>query len=405
MKVLKYILIIPLALALLLLSWNFVASYIISPVYKFEKPRPFEGSQIFNPYQHLRGNNWVRANFHAHTRVYGGITNGAGNPKDETWKRYRDLGYDIIGISDYQSINTYGKDSAGYIPLYEHGYGLGKKHQLVLNAQRVDWFDYPVFQTTDNKQYMIKRLLKTASAVAIAHPNKSKAYSGEELSVLAGFRLVEVASTMTRSFAPWDSALTRGRALFMLCNDDCHDISKTHDIGVSYTMVNEAGQNPEQTVASLLEGRSYGVITHRPDNETMEAKIPRIRDEKILLERAELKSDTFFVALNCAVTEFGLVADGKEMPLITPDSTGKGAAIPFDANYHYMRVTAITESGAMVILNPLFRTQDGVFPDLALPVANRFWSAVNGGLTLLVGIVIIALIRRRKKIRKSITAA
>ena len=43
-----------------------------SPIYRFEKPSPFTGKDIFDPYSNVQPDTkWARANFHTHTRVEG----------------------------------------------------------------------------------------------------------------------------------------------------------------------------------------------------------------------------------------------------------------------------------------------------------------------------------------------
>ena len=48
----------------------------------------------------------LRANFHAHTKSWMGVTFGE-NSEEEMATAYAERGYDIVGISNYHRISTY----------------------------------------------------------------------------------------------------------------------------------------------------------------------------------------------------------------------------------------------------------------------------------------------------------
>jgi hypothetical protein len=117
------------------------------PVYIFHPPRPFQGKGWYNPFaQETLA--WTRANFHVHSRTWGGLTNGYQLPPD-LLRAYDSLGVKWIGISDYQRIN-----SESPVPLYEHGWSIGKVHQLIFWPSRVVWTDFPFGQSVSAKQYI-----------------------------------------------------------------------------------------------------------------------------------------------------------------------------------------------------------------------------------------------------------
>jgi len=100
--------------------------YFLAPVYDFPGPRPFSGVMLYNPYQGMDSLNWHKANFHFHTRAWGGLTSGRHNSNEAFYYTYKALGYDAPQISNYQSIDESFKDSSFYIPGYEHGFGVRK---------------------------------------------------------------------------------------------------------------------------------------------------------------------------------------------------------------------------------------------------------------------------------------
>jgi hypothetical protein len=77
------------------------------------------------------------------------------------------LGYDAAQISNYQSISNAFADSAFNVPSYEHGFGIRKKHHLLIGARKVLWFDYPLYQNINHKQHMLNLLRPLSDIVAM----------------------------------------------------------------------------------------------------------------------------------------------------------------------------------------------------------------------------------------------
>ena len=71
-----------------------------------------------------------------------GLTSGA-QTDGVVAEAYRARGYDAAAISNYQSITHVGSDT---LPVYEHGFNIGKHHQLAIGAHGVTWFDLPLWQ-------------------------------------------------------------------------------------------------------------------------------------------------------------------------------------------------------------------------------------------------------------------
>jgi hypothetical protein len=148
--VLKHALIIVLALAAAVL----LLPYVRAPLYDFPPPRPFSGPDFVNPYAGLRGT-WQRANLHAHGRAWGGLTSGA-QSSAYVVRRYRAAGYSVPGVSNYHSIAAHhGVDT---IPIYEHGYNLGKHHQLAIGAREVEWFYFSATSSSSSIASTRRRL-------------------------------------------------------------------------------------------------------------------------------------------------------------------------------------------------------------------------------------------------------
>lgn len=234
-------------LALLPYAWG--------PMYRFPDISVFSGPAFWNPYASAR-RTWQRANLHAHGRAWGGLTSGEQSDAAVT-SRYRVLGYAVAGVSNYQRIAAvHGVDA----PLiYEHGINIGKVHQLAIGAHRVDWFDFPLWQTLNNQQYVIDRVKRTADLVSLNHPNTRDAYPVSAMRALTGYDLVEIVNGPFAAEDVWDAALSSGHPVWAVANDDTHDLNDPHRTAAGWNMIDAASASTADIVAALRDGRFYAV--------------------------------------------------------------------------------------------------------------------------------------------------
>jgi len=231
----------------------------MSKHYTFAYPSGFKGSHLYNPYQALK-RHWWKSNFHAHSVVWHHLSNGQQSPKKIVSHYKKDLRYDIACVSNYEKRTHYWPfDSPQYIPVYEHGYNIGKVHQLVFGKDPIVYYDIALFQTLDNKQYIINEEKQDSDIVVIAHPELREAYSMSDMEKLSGYDMLEVLNNKKTATLAWDEALSSGKAAWIIADDDCHDISKPGETGVSWTMVNASTKNCKDVMDALRFGRSYGV--------------------------------------------------------------------------------------------------------------------------------------------------
>ncbi|HUK34670.1 MAG TPA: hypothetical protein VLV86_12195, partial [Vicinamibacterales bacterium] len=187
---------------------------LLAPVYRFPVSQRFAGPSLWNPYARLSGT-WQRANLHAHGVAWGGVTNGKQNDNDVV-RAYKQHGYAVAGVSNYGSIAAlHGVDT---IPLYEHGYNIPKIHQLGIGARSVVWLDFPLWQTLDQKQYIIDCIGAAADLVSVNHPNTG--YTDDDMRNLTGYQLMEVVNGPFPVEDLWDTALSSGHVVWALGNDD-----------------------------------------------------------------------------------------------------------------------------------------------------------------------------------------
>ncbi len=228
--------------------------YYQTNIFRFSEPEPFSGNRFYNPYAQT-GKMWVKANFHAHTQAFGGITKGK-NTQKELIERYTSLGYQILCISNYNQAAQKNEDQQMFFSAYEHGYNINWAHQLVLNAQNTSYFDFPLFQSKSHKQRIINKLIKTNPIIVLSHPSFKHSYEPSDLKYLVNYDFIEGISPVANSIKEWDYALSNGHAVWIMGNDDAHEISNGNN-GICWTMINTDSLCADQVFENLKKGNCY----------------------------------------------------------------------------------------------------------------------------------------------------
>lgn len=330
------------------------ALYIACPFYLEPDTQAFRGRHWYNPYADIEvmGGRWRDANFHAHAVAWGGLTNGRQASKAVA-ARYRTLGYEIVGISDYHVSPT--RQPRGVFPVYEHGWNIQKAHRLVLGGGPVSYLDYPLGQNRHQRQHVLDRLRANAPLVAVAHPRLRSGHPAEVLPRLAGYDLLEVFNHFTPpADAEWDAALSAGHPVWLLANDDSHDIDGSDETGVSRTRVFSRDASSASVIDALRAGRAYGL--HRA-----------LGPHALTLLSQRMRGDTFEVrvrgpllALRVVGTN-GVIRAERVFRHATPMSEFV-VRWPARRDDTYLRAVAVGLDGALLYTNPAIRWNGLVLP-------------------------------------------
>jgi hypothetical protein len=383
-----------------------VFNYLVTERYIFPVPKPFSGEKWYNPYQDMDSLHWRRTNLHMHSRAWGGITNGSDNSEHVIWEVYRKLGYESIGISNYQSINKLYSDQPYYIPVYEHGYGIFKNHQLLIGARKVLWYDLPFGQNIHHKQYILNRLRSTTDMISINHPAFFNGYKPEDFRYLTGYDLLEVLNGYRNSIAHWDSALSAGKPAFLMADDDMHDIADAGEPSRRLMVVNSPDNSRENICSALKKGCALGVEIKLPKNETFAGKAHRL-DSLPMISSVKIKGDTLQIVANqkAIVTRF-YGQDGKYLGKVSRSSHANWILKPEDT---YVRAVVVYVTpndceGITLFLNPVIRTSDGRQPVMVSAIVDTpvtwVYRIIGFATVLFIGLNIYIL-RRRCKRRKT----
>lgn len=352
MKILKTLLYIILTFIILV-----VVTSIFVPSYSFDEPKPFQGNYLHNPYKDMNPDNWIQSNFHAHTRQYGGLTNGRLNTNEMLDSVYSALGFDHVGISDYNKINRYDSANPSFIPAYEHGYGIFKIHQLCIGAEKVRKLDYFAFQNLSMKQHTLNRLEKQTRLAIPAHPSfVKKGYLVEDMKYLSNYKLMEVLNGFRISTAHWDTALSNGHLVYLIGNDDSHDVTDITDVATRFTMINSPENEAEQLLQALENGNAVGVDFPVKYDETLEKKIYRLKKNLPYITQVELKKDTLLISASKPFDKIKFIGqDGRELDSQKNKVSAFYIIQPED---NYVRTEVTFNDGTKLYLNPITRHEN-----------------------------------------------
>ena len=398
-KTLKYFLYILLAFVAILVAIN-----LFVPVYVFDEPQPFHGDYLHNPYQDIDSTYWKCCNFHGHTRQYAGVTNGRANGNVIYDSMYRMFGYDHIGISDYNKVNSFedGRDP-GFIPGYEHGYNLWKTHQVCLGTEKVRRIDYFFYQTLSHKQHMLNKLAKKNRVVAIAHPSFVKgSYNVSDMKYLSNYKILEVLNGFVNSPEHWDMALSNGHQVYLIADDDTHDVLKVNDIALKITYLNAKDNNADQIYDALISGKAVGIDFKLDRHETMENKVMRFKRDMPYLNSARLNGEEFTVNVSKPINkaEFigqnGLVLKEENYQITDSIFHLSYKILPTD---NYIRTVLTFFDGTTMWLNPVTRHEDANITEQRLDHISYLWTAalwmVYVGIILLILLILSGKMRNR----------
>ncbi|MBR4156649.1 MAG: hypothetical protein IKU01_08145 [Bacteroidales bacterium] len=397
MKVKRIVKIFLKSLLFLLLTFVVVVTMtsVFVPSYSFDEPKPFSGTYLHNPYKDMNPDNWIQSNFHAHTRQFGGVTNGRMNTNEMLDSVYSALGFQHVGISDYNKINYYDSVNHSFIPTYEHGYGVFKIHQLCIGAKKVRRLDYFALQNLSMKQHTLNRLSKQTRHVVLAHPSfVKKGYLVEDMKYLSNYKLMEVLNGFRISTAHWDTALSNGHLVYLIGNDDSHDVSDMTDVATRFTMINAPENEAEQLLCALENGSAIGVDFPVKKEETLEQKIERLKKDLPYITQIELKDDTLLISASKQIKKIKFIGqDSKELDVQKDKKTAMYVVQPED---NYVRAELNFKGGATLYLNPITRHESEEIVKQRLDKIN-YPKTIILWMTYILVILSIAIIVKNKK--------
>lgn len=327
--------------------------YLRAGIYDFPPPIPFAGQNIYNPYEGANDTAYLRANFHAHSIAWGGLTNGHDTEK-EIYHGYTGRGYEVACISNYHSISEYHKDlTKYYVPVYEHGFNVLKSHCLALGADEVSFMDFPLLQASSHQQSVIDDIKSNGAMVCIAHPDFGGGRTYENMRELTGYVFTEVLNHYRLSDEYWDEGLSAGRLSWILGNDDTHDM-RDHFTFHRFTMVPGSCHNGDEVLKSLLKGRHFAVRSHNGQPDISFLSCQGTGDGSYTFSFAGPVDSIIIVGQG-----------GRTLKSVSRTTKTEYRFRPED---NYIRAVAVS-GNSILYLNPLIRCNDSSDPFAYMPAA------------------------------------
>ncbi len=334
--------------AVLLLAAAVITIFSVSPIYRFSKPKPFSGPDIYNPYQGISGS-WKRASFHTHTKV-DNILNECPEYPDKVLSDYRKLGYDIVTFSNHNLLTPHPTDSTLQVDVYEHGYSISKFHKLVFNPGRMHLFDHILPVLASQKQWQYDYLGRDADFVMMNHPDRTLFTTSRTMRLLTGYRFIEGECGYDTGLIHWDEGLSAGHYSYNLLSDDCHDTGNHRKVARRCTWIDTPGARYEDIAPALGAGRFYSMrIPDFGDGDWQvkyreNANLPSIKDIGV-------RSDTLFISLSAPAR---IVATGQDRSVLA-ETTGTEMTYVMRAGDPYVRFTAYFDNGVNIYSNAFAR--------------------------------------------------
>ncbi len=392
------------AVAVALLLLYIAVPYMVCPIYHFESSAPFGGKRYYNPYQHI-GTQWQIANFHTHCKAWTGVTDGKNCSREQVVEAYRQLGYNHIGISNYQRI-THERYACGQscitIPSYEHGINVKKRHQLVLGADRVLWMDFFMHQSIHHKQYMLNKLRSTGDMVVINHPQFCEGYKPQDFTYMSNYDAIEVLNHYRSSVPQWDSALSSGYYAVLLADDDMHQLGRMDEISSNFTVVNASVLSRSHIVQALKRGQHFGVRVHRKANESMQVKQQRIAN-MVYPKYIRMHGDTLTALFTQQVGSIAFIGQGGVCRQVTRhDSIASYVMGEADT---YIRIEVYDNDSNYIIFNPIVKCEHAVPVKKALYSVNKAKTGTKYAIELLSILFVLWYVVGRKYIKQGKNSA
>jgi hypothetical protein len=203
---------------------------------------------------------------------------------------------------------------------------------------------------------------------------------------LTNYNCLEIANSNRIFTSYYDAALSYGHPVFIMADDDSHDLMNISDVCSSFNLIN-SDLVRDSVLNSLRTGRSIGVkfnISSYNTNEEKRAGLLKLPEIKSFT----FKSDTLAVSLNKSVKIIKFIGqNGTEKKRITNCSNG---AYFFSKEDTYIRTEIECNDGTIFFLNPLFR-YDGIKLSEYAPSYNvlKTWTLRSAVISILILTLII----------------
>ena len=164
---------------------------------------------------------------------------------------------------------------------------------------------------------------------------------------------MEVLNGFVISTAHWDTALSNGHLVYLIGNDDSHDVTDISEVAFRFTMVNAPENEAEQLLQALENGNSVGVAFSLIWGEHPLKKMKRLKKDLPNITQVDLRGDTLLISVSQHFSKIRFIGqEGKELDVQKDNHTAFYVVKEEDT---YVRTEVEFKDGTTLYLNPITR--------------------------------------------------
>jgi len=167
---------------------------------------------------------------------------------------------------------------------------------------------------------------------------------------------MEVLSPYGISEKQWDIVLSAGKPVFVVGNDDMHDIYNKEQVGRMATILNLKNTNQQSVLSALKRGEGYGIVLGKTQDPFQLPELMHllVKENKLDLQLSEKAKGIDFIGQN-----------GK---LLASFTDRKNVQYQLKTSDCYARAKITFKNGTQIYLNPVFFTNTTNFAQVQNPV-------------------------------------
>jgi hypothetical protein len=165
---------------------------------------------------------------------------------------------------------------------------------------------------------------------------------------------MEVLNSYGPAFEYWDTALSNGKMVSIVGNDDTHNAGNRKAVGKFATLIHAPGREKDEVLRAMREGRTIGVQIPQIASMTFPEKIDMLKRSSPAIERVSVDSGRLSVRFSVPVYDLSITGQGGLKVYATDITTRIDFTIrPEDT---YLRVSYMTSDSIRYFLNPVHRS-------------------------------------------------
>jgi hypothetical protein len=214
---------------------------------------------------------------------------------------------------------------------------------------------------------------------------------------LTNYDLVEAFNNVRFSVRHWDVALSSGHLVYLLANDDAHNVFNPKEVGRVFTMINTQSLDKDEVLGALKKGKSYAVkIGMRDDADFVEKADDH--ENVPALKSVEVINNTLYVEVSEKASEIKFIGqNGVLRKMVSDTNRAEFWIMPIET---YIRVEIVFPNSTVFYLNPVVRYDGTQIARKPSPQINKAKTWIQRGIIFVIALIVIMIVFKAKGRRK-----